>query len=587
LTQQVETFTFFFAGHGGVSRGSYYLCVKDTVSTRLATRALSLSQLFQILNETNPLQCNIILDSCQSGGLISDLPTVLKPELLGASNTSGISIFASSASNEYSSDTALGGLGTVQLLRVLRGEITVQTHYPYLDLIEAGRVAAEFIYEESKTLVKQNPDLSLQTPTVWGMNLYGRSRFSQNPLYDRKHPSSLQDVVTISAASPAGLVIKESAERIWGLYYTDPNNVNLRDVFRTLETITTKLPTEQDVMRFVTGIATTLRARSEHSNDLFAKTQLTACCISLLLQFCRKDGCTEVAVKELAELLTLDLGAALTELSDNMRENDRCLAFEGLSDFFYLPLRISKILGWASALLIIKESLGHSLKETKELDSSLVTVIIQTYEECLDLITEEQTPYALTFLYAALQFDMHDEGEVVFSRIANEIFSSKARIARSHLDPTKVFNFLEQKANGGSNEDNDLFAHPSEALAAILIMAKAYDLPDNIDPYLRILDHTPFLVFLPEDHADFAQEVIRAGRNHNFQIGHGIWEVGDFIERWNEVCLRQLEEDVSLRASSVQIGALCSSLLFPDRNPWFLLRHFRNGDLLHLTSVHL
>jgi hypothetical protein len=78
-----DTFTFFFAGHGGVKSGSFYMCLKDSRAEALSAAGLSLSELFLNLSEATPAQSNIIIDACESGGLIADLGVLLKSDLSG------------------------------------------------------------------------------------------------------------------------------------------------------------------------------------------------------------------------------------------------------------------------------------------------------------------------------------------------------------------------------------------------------------------------------------------------------------------------------------------------------------------------
>lgn len=69
---EVDTFTFFFAGHDGVRAGSFYMWVRDSEPSAQSMSALSLS-FFRSINEAAPAQTNIIIDACESGGLIADL----------------------------------------------------------------------------------------------------------------------------------------------------------------------------------------------------------------------------------------------------------------------------------------------------------------------------------------------------------------------------------------------------------------------------------------------------------------------------------------------------------------------------------
>ncbi|WP_240338863.1 caspase family protein [Pseudomonas viridiflava] len=106
---ELESLTIFFAGHGGESNGSYYLCLADTREDRLSTTGYPLSRLFEFLNELKAAHCNIIIDACNAGGMVADLHSLLKPAVIGRSNTFGVSIFISSAADQYATENAQGG----------------------------------------------------------------------------------------------------------------------------------------------------------------------------------------------------------------------------------------------------------------------------------------------------------------------------------------------------------------------------------------------------------------------------------------------------------------------------------------------
>lgn len=89
-----DTFTFFFAGHGSVSAGAFYMWLRDSTQKGLSMSALSLADMFRSINEAAPLQSNIIIDACESGGLIEDLGALLKPGLLGNVGSPGLTLLA-------------------------------------------------------------------------------------------------------------------------------------------------------------------------------------------------------------------------------------------------------------------------------------------------------------------------------------------------------------------------------------------------------------------------------------------------------------------------------------------------------------
>ncbi|MNG13009.1 hypothetical protein D3C84_966600 [compost metagenome] len=65
---EIESFTLFFAGHGGEANDSYFLCLCDTRLDRLSTTGFALSRLFEYFNELKAAHCNVIIDACNAGG---------------------------------------------------------------------------------------------------------------------------------------------------------------------------------------------------------------------------------------------------------------------------------------------------------------------------------------------------------------------------------------------------------------------------------------------------------------------------------------------------------------------------------------
>jgi len=579
VNEETDTLTIFFAGHGGVAKGSYYLCLKDTVVGKFATSAYSLSRLFEIINEVSPSQCNIIIDACESGGLVSNLATLLKPELIGMANTSGISIFATSAAKEYSLDTPEGGVGTTQLLRVLNGEVIVQDSRPYLDLVEAGRAAADLIIGEARKLTNSMPPgtFTAQTPVVWGLNLFGQSRFSKNPAYDAEQRVSLHSMVSIPSRSQAGAAISEASGKLWTLLYDSAEDLTPLRIFNELNPIAKKLNSEQDVVRFLSGVAVPLAEKMADSVDSFAPIELNATFISLLIEWCGQSGLAEAQIEIFTSTLIEQLTAQLVDVCAEIDDFNNALAFEGLADFYYLPIRISKLLGWCGAGIFICKQSGQNSEKLANLMCELAQKILDIYEACVFVISDLQAPYILTFLLAALKGGHKEIGEQFFGLYVSQLIKDKANVARASLEPEVAYDFVKARAEGSLSCTSSMVSNPSEVLSVLLLMARYYELDDVVDPYLAEIDHTSMVAFLPNTHMDFAQRVIHNGRNHNFQVGHGVWTVKDFSKRWESACEPQLATDATLNIPAVVVGGICASFLFPDRTPWFLLQTFKEG----------
>lgn len=570
----VDTLTLFFAGHGGVIKGTYYLATCESDPAMMSMSALALTHVFQMVNEISPTQCNIILDSCQSGGLINDIGTLLKPELIGKSSTSGISILATSASDQGSGETADGGIGTNALIRVLSGDVVLNSQVPFLDLVDIGRKVSELI-----------SDFAVQIPVVWGVNLYGQSRFTKNPHFDAALPSVLHDVTHIVPISRSGQIIAQAAETIWQTYYSNPDDLTPQRLHTTLALIIEPLSAQpSDACEFLRGISTTLRERLVKARNSFAVVEMLATCISLLSPSGGLDATTDCTLREFATQLIEEIQTQLECIRQNIEQDSTYLVSAGPPDLFYLPLRISRILGWAGAALQIADELSVERDGLESLVQDIVNIVLTTYPNSLTGMSDEETPYLMTFAHAAGSHGLQPAAEQVLGTMFNRLIRNGGKLAMTGLNPRNVLKYLQAQATSDFSNCSDMLANPLEALSMVLLFSVRYSFQDAVDPYLRQLDHVNHSIFVPDNHRDLSRLRIDNGRNHVFEIGNGIWRASDLAERWNHACRTQICADPSVSLTSVRIAALCSCLVFPDRSPWFLLRDcFYSTPLLDAT----
>lgn len=117
--EALDTLTVTFAGHGAASSGSFYMAMRGSRVHALSATALSLADLFRMIAEAAPKQTYLVIDACQSGGLISDLNVILKSEVMGEFGTPGITLLATAASNETAVEIGGHGIGTAALLECI------------------------------------------------------------------------------------------------------------------------------------------------------------------------------------------------------------------------------------------------------------------------------------------------------------------------------------------------------------------------------------------------------------------------------------------------------------------------------------
>jgi uncharacterized caspase-like protein len=125
---ELESLTFFFAGHGGEKSGTYYLCARDTDPSRLSTTGLAVNRLLSVISELAPLQANVIIDACQSGSAMLDSVGLLRADALGLGKPGALSIafLAACGPDEYAAETSSGGELTRTVLSYVRGDNTLR-----------------------------------------------------------------------------------------------------------------------------------------------------------------------------------------------------------------------------------------------------------------------------------------------------------------------------------------------------------------------------------------------------------------------------------------------------------------------------
>lgn len=562
--EAVDSFTFFFAGHGGLSRGTYYLCPVDARQDRLSTTGFALSHLFEFINELGAAHCNLILDACNAGGLVSDIGALLKPEIIGKANTVGISIFASSAADQYASETSMGGFGTSALIGVLRGEIDTGSRSQYLDLLDIGRAASSAVSLETS---------GQQSPSIWGMNLYGAKPLFGNPHASGDHPSSLLAVTGIPPGSPAGIIIANNASTILGLMYAPPEDLVAARLFDTLQPRFPELATVPGACAsFVDGVQRALQSKVREQQNCFAAAELACTCVALLLPTVTADAASADAIRSLSIGLVKEVQMALVDLTNDLAHDSSGLYFFGIPDLFYLPQRIARVLGWAEAAIYIARQFEISTGELDACLDHIYPLVLSTYGATLGGMSEAETPYWLISLVNLRLRGEIDIGEQILGTLFNALVQNGGALAKADLGPDKVIAYLIARAQNDFEGMVDFRAQPSEAFSMILLLGAAFSMQEVFDPELQRLDHVSMNIFLPNAHIDFASRTIYDGRNHVFQVGHGIWKVEDLVQRWEAACIPQLSQDSNLDSPEVRAAAICAALIFPDRVPWFLLR---------------
>jgi hypothetical protein len=529
--KDIDVFTFYFSGHGGINNGNYYLYIKDSDPSKSSISCLSLSVLFALINEVKPSQTNIIIDACNSAGVIEDLGNLLKPEILGKKNTPAITIFVMSSSDQSSFDTSEGAVATNEFLKYLNGQICVHTR-PYLDLVEIARH------------IKLDSQASEQIPNVWGLNLYGESLFTKNPNYTGGSLAFSQALINLPAQSEIGKIVQDHSGKLWNLQQGVSTVIKPREIFNEWQMVCDKLPKEGGYIdSFIKGILNTFRAEAQKNNDIFSDTILLATSISTLLKYSTDETVTKTIDDLIKEYLDKTYDTLVILKNDILKDKFGLLSSSGggLGDFYYLPLRISKVLGWMGSIIIIKHILNLNKDNEIVIFKDILKLILSEYSKNIVSVSDEQSPYILLFLLASKIIDEKESAELVIGYMFSDYVSSKGSIAVSELAPEKVLDFLIKRYSNAYDSSPEMFSMPDELLAVILYGGNLFESEDLMDPYLEQLDYHNFNLYLPGDYKDFASPVMTEGVNLTYRIGFGIWTIKDFAELFDKDSIKSFE----------------------------------------------
>lgn len=560
-------FCLFFAGHGGVKDGSYFLCVNDTSVERLTVSAISITELFMWINEAKVRDSCIVIDACQAGGIAYDVATFLKPIEIGRLGSPSISILAAAAADQEAREINGQGIATSALLKCLSGEVVVQTDRPSLSLIEVGHSVAELMSGKNQ-----------QVPVNWGLNLFGRSLFCINPCFNKPKTPVIGLPDGLSSSADDEPIIRQYTTKVWELYLSSSKHFDAISFMRLTQSLLRELPPKStSAPIIVDALANTFRQLVTASNDPFEEIELLGSCIASLLRYSDGDDVSAAVINAIACQLLDSINSASKSVLNTIEENQFSLLSEhsGLADLYYLPIRILKILGWVGAGQYIANILRKESPDELQVKQKLVRAILEKYTCSIVAVSDEQTCNLVAFLFVAKSMGLSEEAEQIFGLLCNTFLNHSGIISNALLSGSDAYRFIKGRANKEKTDIEELISSPTEFLSALMLASVVLELEDVVDDFIEDLDHFSANLFVPDGYTSFADERIDNGVNYTFTIGHGVWCVKDFMDTWAVVC-GQIDSDPSTKVAATQIAAICAALIQPDRTPWFIFNKNNN-----------
>ncbi len=545
-----DTLTITFAGHGGVTAGSFYMATRESRPDALSATSFALADLFRMIAEAAPKQTYIIIDACEAGGLTADLNVILKADLIGKVGTPGISLLATAGSDEGAGENEKGGFGTSAVLACINGDVVLQDTSPVLDLVEIGRAVSTRVSEAGG-----------QTPVVWGLNLYGPPSFCKNP-HAAAGNAPLKSLLAAWPEPESAEHIRALISNLWEPYVTLPKKWDARAfVDRLAPAFDSLKDTPKALSMFARRTADDFGAQAATAKDSFREIEVRAACAVSLLPYAESGEAAE-------EIRAMSLGVArlaesvLTSIVSSLNEYEFALTNDGLAELYRLPIKLTRLLGWAGYVFQARAASGEETDSAKTLLTELAVRLFDTYALSFVSMNDAQAAHAAVALTAMSASGLNEEGEQLIGYLFSSAVMCGGRVASRSIQAEKTLSYLLARQKGVLGTRLDLVAQPTELVAVLLRAAPLFDLTEEFDASLNQLDHLSINAYLPESYLGFGAQLIEGGTNATFQIGHEVWTIGEIEKAWPEFA-----QPGSLAEG---LAAMLSSLIFDDRVPWFL-----------------
>jgi len=558
LKSGYDSVTLIFAGHGVTAAGSFFLCMRDSRRDNFSTTAISISSLFTIFNEFKPVQVNLVIDACNAGGSSLDLGALIRSEVTGSSSASSIAFLGACGTDQYASEQSGHGFLTAHVLRILRGEMEVQRRGQFLDLLEIGTVV-------STQVQAANAD---QRPLAWGLNLFGGSRFAKNPFYSVQTGAPFFPLPDIFPYSHFGTKIREMSGELWEIHRELPQQFSPRRLLTCLSTVLPETESSQERVVLVKGLGASLSSRARDSEDLLSPWLCLATCIVSLLPHANQADIERHLPELILSLLDRD-PPLYTSIRESIEKDEYYLLshYAVAGDLYYLPLRISRLLGWVGLDILGRRLLGAD-EPFPSSGRDLIEILLLRYGQSLSAVSDAQGAPLYILLLACALNGWDDIAKEVLTTIYASFCERKGNTTRWDVPVEQAVRYVLSLTESALTPKDWRPANPSHLLPVLLAWGDHFGLTANWD--LRALDRLSMNFFIPKDPRDFSMKVMEHGMNRVYQIGFGIWKIEAFLKEYRQALSVVKSDGAFNLLPTTKFQCLLSSFLFPDRIAYFL-----------------
>lgn len=393
-----------------------------------------------------------------------------------------------------------------------------------------------------------------QTSSAWGLNLFGPSIFTKNLFFNATDAIGIHNFSYIPTMSSLGRTLESFKNELWRYYEDIDTTSDYSALLHLMQSIFNEINSDEKTL-FIRGVCYRFIEKIDNNSSM-KKIELINIFQSLLLPFLNEPTLQDEA-KQLAVYFAYYGQQSIKEINDNLDLDENFLIDKNAmhSNYYFLPIRISKLFALVAQLLLVDDK---SLEEVLRLINNLKKL----YNSHFKIINDSQAANLYVFFKTFSKLNLHEHVQDILNNYIDDFLFIKGNIAKLHINPNETFQYILQRYSG-DDIDTNLLAIPSQSGTIIILLSKEYKLDQYLNQVMHHLDRKVFLLFIPQNLNDFSLPLIPTGKNLLFHCGLQFWNVEEFLSLY-EANIESIADGTN---KLLEICCMASSYIQPNRIP--------------------
>ncbi len=308
----------------------------------------------------------------------------------------------------------------------------------------------------------------------------------------------------------------------------------------------------------------TFTQRALQARDPFRRVEVSATLAVALLSSTEYPSVAHTA-QRLLDHTCLALIDAMSALIKDLEADKYALLSDRsgiLSELHELPRRLTRVLGWAAAGTFICSD-DRQRTQAEALFARVLSLVLEHYGGSLTSFCDGQASGVCIALSTCAKLGMRDEGELFAGLMFNSLIQCEGRIARDDVPRDRALEYLLARRGNDFSQSMDLVARPIDLLTVLLKAAPLFELEAIFDESLWKIDGVAFSAYQPTNYMNYGASLMEGGENLVWKIGFDVFRTAEFCASWPAA-------KTVPQGPLVASLALAASLLYSDRQAWFL-----------------